>query len=53
MTKKITKIRIDDYSDSQVLTVDADKETISKIMAFVASLNIEIHTPTKDPTDNG
>lgn len=35
----ITKITTQNYSDSQVMTVDADKATIAKILAFVADLN--------------
>lgn len=37
----ITRITTQDYSESQVLNVDADKETIAKILAFIAELNEE------------
>jgi hypothetical protein len=44
----ITRIATQDYSESQVLTVDADKETIAKILAFVADLNKEQQTKPND-----
>lgn len=49
MEKKIIKINIQDYTDTQVLTVDADKATIAQIMELVAKLNLEINTPKEKP----
>lgn len=37
----MTSIDIKDYSESQVLRVDADKQTIAKVLAFIAQLNQE------------
>lgn len=38
-TPKIRTIKLDSYSDSQTFYIDADKDTIAKILLFVSNLN--------------
>jgi len=38
-TPQIRTIKIDSYSDSQTLYIDADKITIGQILLFISNLN--------------
>lgn len=48
---KITKLTVQDYSDSKVLNIDADKETINKVLKFIADLQAEVIQSVTDKTD--
>lgn len=48
MENKITKITVNEFTDTVLITVDCDKETGAKITEFIAKLNLEIHTPKKN-----